>query len=43
MAAMAFPHQTAPYHLLSSVVALPRMGDRPTARAGPPSRSEESK
>jgi uncharacterized 2Fe-2S/4Fe-4S cluster protein (DUF4445 family) len=43
VAAMAFPHQTAPYHLLSSVVALPRVGDRPTARRGPPSRSEESK
>jgi len=29
--AMAFPHETAPYHLLSSVVQLPRTGDRPTA------------
>jgi uncharacterized 2Fe-2S/4Fe-4S cluster protein (DUF4445 family) len=29
--AMAFPHETAPYHLLSSVVQLPRTGDSPTA------------
>jgi len=43
VAAMAFPHQTAPYRLLSSVVALPRVGDRPTARRRPPSLSKESK
>ena len=43
VAAMAFPHQTASYELLSSVVALPRVSDRPRARKGPPSLLEEPK
>lgn len=30
--AMAFPHETAPYHVLSSVVQLPRVGDRHSTR-----------